>query len=180
MEGGITAIVLMVLIFGTPLFIKFKRSREAKKFGAKLYTAAIHLHGVPGLEQKQVVKLFFADDKLIMKSKRKTIDLSYEKLTAIKSVKQTDLLQMDKSVIGRGVVGGLLLGPIGAIIGGMSAVGGKKNARGELLIINYLPTGTDEPQVMIFDLQKLSRPKRFEQFVQRQRPELVEPSYVTL
>ena len=38
-------------------------------------------------------------------------------------------VEKDKSVIGRAVVGGLLLGPVGAIVGGMSGVGTKKVAQ---------------------------------------------------
>ena len=36
------------------------------------------------------------------------------------------IIEKDKSVIGRAVVGGLLLGPVGAIVGGMSGIGTKK------------------------------------------------------
>lgn len=179
MEGAFTLFLLFLLIF-LFIFMKKRGSRLAKKLGAKIHTVAMHLHGVPGMEQKEIVKLFFTDDKMIVKSKKKTVELNYEKLTAIKAVKETDLLQQDKSVIGRGIVGGLLLGPAGAIVAGMSAIGGKKNVRGELLIINYKPNENAESQVIIFNLEKLSSPKKIEKFVLKKRPDIIESDYVSL
>lgn len=175
-----SAVIVLLLILAVVWFVLGRERREAKKLGAKLHTAAMHLYGVPGLGQKEIVKLFFADDRLIIRAKKRTFELNYEKLTAIKAAKETDLVKADKSVLGRAAVGGLVLGPLGAIVGGMSAVGGKKNVRGELLILNYLPDGKSEPQPIIFNLRKMSNPKRIEKFVTDRRPELVEPSFVTL
>lgn len=180
MDGGIVVVLLLVFLGVLGWYLSKRNAKEAKKLGAKLYTVAAHLHGIPILEEKELVKLFFTDDQLIVKSKEKTVNLNYDKLTAIKAVKQTDLIQKDKTVIGRGIAGGLLLGPAGAIVGGLSAVGKKKNVKGELLIINYLLQEEEEPKVIIFDLQKLSQPKRIEQFVYDRRPDILEPNHITL
>lgn len=180
MDSALVTLILIVFLGALGFILSRRNAKEAKKIGAKIYTVAVHLYGIPGMGEKELVSLFFADDKLVIKSKKKTFDLFYNKLTAIKAVKQTDLIQKDRSVIGRGVAGGLLLGPAAAIVGGLSAVGRKKNVKGELLIINYLPSEGEEPKVIIFDLQKLSNPKRIEKFVQGKRPELIEPDHVTL
>lgn len=172
--------LLLLLVVLVAVWVWRKEAREAKRLGAKLYTAAFHLLGVPGLEPKKIVRLFFVDDRLIIRSGKQTFELNYDKVAAIKAARKTDLIQKNKSVIGRGVVGGLAFGGIGAIVGALSAVGGKKATKGNLLIIYYKPDGQDEPQPMAFDLRKTSRPARFEKFVLRQRPELVEPNFVTL
>lgn len=43
----------------------------------------------------------------------------------MKFISHKQLGTEDKSVIGRAVVGGLLLGPLGAVVGGISGVGSK-------------------------------------------------------
>ena len=61
---------------------------------------------------------------LISKAKRVIIDLKREYTPA-----EYETIEKDKSVIGRAVVGGLLLGPVGAIVGGMSGIGAKKETK---------------------------------------------------
>ena len=61
---------------------------------------------------------------LISKAKRVIIDLKREYTSA-----EYETIEKDKSVIGRAVVGGLLLGPVGAIVGGMSGIGTKKETK---------------------------------------------------
>lgn len=172
--------VLLLLLLLVAVWLWRKEAREAKRLGAKLYTAAYHLIGIPGLEPKKIVMLFFTDDRLVIRSGKQTIELNYDKVAAIKAARKTDLIQKNKSVIGRGVVGGLTFGGVGAIVGALSAVGGKKATKGNLLIIYYKPDGHDEPQPVAFDLRKTSRPKRFEKFVLSQRPELVSQNYLVL
>lgn len=57
----------------------------------------------------------------------------------------------DKSVLGRGAAGALLLGPVGAVLGGMTALKNKKNKT--LFAISYLPSQGDKPQTLIFDAE---------------------------
>lgn len=172
--------LLLLLVLVAAVLMWRKEKREAKRLGAKLYTVAYHLLGIPGLEQKKIVKLFFADDRLIIRSGKQTFELNYDKVTAIKAARKTDLIQNNKSVIGRGVVGGLAFGGVGAIVGALSAVGGKKATKGNLLIIYYKPDEQNESQPMAFDLRKMSRPTRFEKFVLSQRPGLAAQDYIAL
>lgn len=69
------------------------------------------------------------------------------------SLKQTTLSkisEMDKSVIGRAVVGGLILGPIGAVVGGMSGIRNKKKIVDKnYLVINYWDIETKSIQTLL-------------------------------
>lgn len=172
-------VLLLLLLLVAAVWLWRKETREAKRLGAKLYTVAYHLLGIPSLEQKKIVRLFFADDRLIIRSGKQTFELNYDKVTAIKAARKTDLVQKNKSVIGRGVVGGVAFGGVGAVVGALSAVGGKKATKGNLLIIYYKPDEQDEPQPVAFDLRKTSRPTRFEKFVLSHRPELA-ANHITL
>ncbi|KAB2954239.1 zinc-ribbon domain-containing protein [Heliorestis acidaminivorans] len=56
----------------------------------------------------------------------------------------------DKSALGRAIVGGVLLGPLGAVLGGLSGVGQETRSKYHL-IINYWSIGTKEPTAIIID-----------------------------
>lgn len=64
--------------------------------------------------------------------------ISYQQIIDMKFVSHKQLSEVDKSVLGRAVVGGLLLGPLGAVVGGLSGIGTKKKNIGDYyLVINY-------------------------------------------
>ena len=81
------------------------------------------------------------DDHIFIKSrinKKINATLKYEKITACEFVPEEDIQEKSKSVAGRAVIGGLVLGPVGAIVGGMSGMGTKKNSKlRKFIIINY-------------------------------------------
>lgn len=59
----------------------------------------------------------------------------------IQTASKSELAKINKSVIGRAVVGNLIFGPLGAIIGGMSGIGTKdKYLDNQYMIINYWDT----------------------------------------
>jgi hypothetical protein len=71
-------------------------------------------------------------------------------IISLKTVSQEELVKTDKSVIGRAVVGGLILGPLGAIVGGMSGIGSKeKFINKQYFIINFWDTTTQSAQSIL-------------------------------
>jgi len=180
MDQGLIVFLILFALGLLGLFYRRKIANEAKSIGAEFHSIDNHIYGISGLSEKEIVKLFFTDESLITKAKGKTYELKYNQLTAIQATNQTDLLKKDRSVIGRGVAGGLLLGPLGAIVGGMSAVGRHKKVKGEFLILNYISSGEEEPKVIIFDMKKRSLAKKAEQFVLNKSPNLIEPDHVVL
>lgn len=87
------------------------------------------------------VNITQGSDKLIIKpriGKNDPVEICYTNLTGCELMDEITIIEKSKSVIGRGVVGGLLLGPVGAIVGGMSGIGNKSNSKKDrYLIINY-------------------------------------------
>lgn len=56
---------------------------------------------------------------------------------------EKEIIEKNKSVIGRGVVGGLVFGPAGLLLGGLSGIGKKnKVEKSKVYIVSYI--GSDE------------------------------------
>lgn len=82
------------------------------------------------------------NDKVIQSYK-----INAENILDLGIVKTTELQK--KSVVGRGAVGGLLFGPVGAMLGGMSAA--DKGKVKSVLAISYLPSAGGEPKTIMLD-----------------------------
>ena len=72
-------------------------------------------------------------------NKAASVSLKYEKITNCEYITEKDIEEKSKSVAGRAVIGGLLLGPVGAIVGGMTGLTGKSTTvkTREFIVINY-------------------------------------------
>ena len=96
--------------------------------------------GLDNIKKGSVVTLTLLDDGLTIKQNltKNVSHLKYGQITNIGTVKEEEIIEKNKSVIGRAVVGDLLLGPLGAVVGGMSGIGTKQKKKSRLyFIINY-------------------------------------------
>ncbi|TXD81062.1 zinc ribbon domain-containing protein [Subsaximicrobium wynnwilliamsii] len=84
------------------------------------------------------------------------LEIHKEQIISIKQTSFSEIKEIDKSVMGRALVGGLILGPIGAIVGGISGVGSnKKNIEKYYLVINYWSIDTKTIQTLLFSADKM-------------------------
>ncbi|MCI7304073.1 MAG: zinc ribbon domain-containing protein [Clostridiales Family XIII bacterium] len=81
----------------------------------------------------------------------KVIPLHKSQIIVIEEYSEQEL--KDKSVIGRGIVGLALGGPLGAVLGGMSGVG-KKTKNQYYLLIQYWDVKNKRPQLLTFKSKK--------------------------
>lgn len=73
-----------------------------------------------------------------------TFKIPLSNLQATLATTEKEFIEKSKSVIGRGVAGGVLFGPAGLILGGLSGVGNKKKTNvNRLYIISYLSVDED-------------------------------------
>lgn len=116
-----------------------------------------HHSGVPGITENWPCELIMKDDddRLEIRprmSKNPSVFLPYNKITNAAVVTEQEIIEKSKSVLGRAAIGGLLLGPVGAIVGSTSGVGKKeKKVTRAYYIINY--TSGDETKVLTFNNQ---------------------------
>ena len=81
-------------------------------------------------------------------SKKRTASLSLEKITDVRDIKDTEIKEVNKSVVGRAIVGHLLMGSLGAIIGGVSGVGTKQQStQHHFIIVSYVSEGNQKQLV---------------------------------
>lgn len=122
---------------------------------------AVNLGFIDGVESysKGMAVELSMDDKeecLIMKARafkdKPVVNLKYEQIIAANVITEKEIIESDKSVVGRAVVGGVLLGPLGAIVGGMSGIGNKTKANTHyFMVINYEST-SKETKVLSFEI----------------------------
>ncbi len=76
--------------------------------------------------------------------------IAYEQIIDMKFMSHQQISKEGKSVIGRAVVGGILLGPIVAVVGGLSGVGNKNKLIGNYyLVINFYDVYTHSVQTLL-------------------------------
>lgn len=85
------------------------------------------------------------------------LEIHKKQIISVKQTSLSEIKEIDKSVIGRAFVGGLIMGPIGAIVGGISGVGSnKKNKEKYYLVINYWSNVTKSIQTLIISGAKIN------------------------
>lgn len=77
------------------------------------------------------------------------LEIHNTQLISVTFADQSELLRQNKSVIGRAIVGNILMGPMGAIIGGMSGIGTKSAKNNSYLVINYWDKFTKQAQTLL-------------------------------
>ncbi len=117
------------------------------------------LEPIPGMPTGCMVEVALYDDRLEVvnfnsKEKNKAT-LSIGQINDVAFGTEKELVAKPKSPIGRAVVGGVLLGPIGAVVGGMSGMkDGQKPVYTTLLTIGYVGKNGDQKVLMFEDTRK--------------------------
>lgn len=95
--------------------------------------------------------------------------INNSQIISLKRTSHEELVNANKSVIGRAVVGGLILGPLGAIVGGMSGIGSKeKFVNKNYFIINFWDVETRSAQTILISS---TEPTKIDSFILRQQKE---------
>ena len=118
-----------------------------------------HVKGLPSVNAGRLCKIFIDGDSLkvsiadggVVKIKwGKTFTIPIKNVISFDVVSQKEIAQKSKSVIGRGIAGGLIFGPVGAIIGGMSGIGAKEQKNTQYFVNIAFYDSNDQMHVIIF------------------------------
>lgn len=130
-----------MVCFGTEIE-HIKHSINANKSGL-VYTEerpllARLIHGL-GVNTLSFVKLYFEEDKIVVVLNQQKYSIAAERVLAVDFVDNKNMSTKNKSVVGRGIAGGLLFGPAGLILGGLSGVGTKTSIMIEtVFVVSYV------------------------------------------
>lgn len=121
-----------------------------------LSTNLIFMDGIDKFAKNEVVTMSFNKEKrevtISSTDKKRLANLSVDKINIAKFMSETEIKEKSKSVGGRAVVGGILLGPLGALVGGASGVGDKKKKT----IRNYIIINYSEDKALSFEIPPMN------------------------
>ena len=121
------------------------------------------LEDVGQLKQGWAVDVALYDDHLTLTApfmKKAPITLQYSQITDVYYGVETEIVEKNKSSIGRAVAGGLLFGGVGAVVGAVSGVGKKeKKVQKFLFIISYTSSAGEDKFLQFEDTRLYKGPK---------------------
>lgn len=124
------------------------------------------INGIESFAKNTAVSLKISDSDTLeikkMLSKDAPAYLKYSQIKAVEDFTETEIIEKNKSVVGRAVGGGIVFGPLGAIIGGMSGTGKKTKTKPKFyIVINYISSQADEIKVLTFSSNSRTNIKNF-------------------
>lgn len=120
------------------------------------------IDGIPGYGRGTAIALSIEKDKNYLTIRPRAfkhlpeVSIDMDRLVGVTVANEKEILEKEKekSVVGRAVIGGVLLGPLGAIVGGMTGIGSKttsKTTSKNYIIINYKSLN-DELKILSFEI----------------------------
>ncbi|WP_217563071.1 hypothetical protein [Paenibacillus sp. GbtcB18] len=147
-EQFVWAVVVDIALILFGFFILEKRSRKTLK---RDYLDAdvldyVQVQHIEGLTIPQNIPCIVArhQDKIVIKSMypkaKATFEILNDQIKAVELKNEQEFIELDRSVVGRAIVGTLLVPGLGTIVGGLSGLKTRKKKpnRSLYLIINYL------------------------------------------
>jgi len=132
----VIAIIFIVIVMMRNMGKKMRK--KISDLGAVEFLMASHVAGLP-ISNGSPANLFACPDKLVIEFKDQKFEIENRRISNFASLNERDIEQINKNVIGRAVVGGILLGGLGAIVSGMSDIGTKnKSKMRNFFVINYI------------------------------------------
>lgn len=136
-------IFILILVFALIIFLVIRSNKKMKAkinaVGAKDAVQALHIEGL-GLGNNAFCTIYHLSDSLLIEQGQAKFEIKLQNLRAISVKNEREIIEANKSVVGRALIGTLIMPGLGTIVGGMSGIGTKKK-KGKtnfFLILNYM------------------------------------------
>lgn len=113
----------------------------------------IFLDGINLLAPQTQCIIYLDENNIIIETMNNAqkFEISFSQIINIQQLTERQVSEKNKSVIKRGIAGNLLMGPTGALIGGLSGVGTKEVSQlVYALVITYKSTNSNEINTLTF------------------------------
>lgn len=132
--------------------------KKAHDSGAEAVFSALHVEGI-SVAKKTNCDLYLFSDKLLIDAEGKKFEIPISRLVAAQYKSEQELIEKNKSVLGRALIGTLLVPGLGTIVGGMTGIGNKqkKGPTNFYLIINYTDSNGELSGVTFLNNLNISR-----------------------
>lgn len=124
----------------------------AKTKGSIVSDSFYLLEDHANLKAKLMYDIALYDDYLNIKLAfgKQEAKLNYSQIKDVFYGMETDIINIEKSSIGRALAGGLLFGGVGAVVGAISG-SGTKQKKSDIFIISYLSSNNEEKVIQFED-----------------------------
>jgi hypothetical protein len=138
------------------------QKKKASDLGARDYVLATYIDGL-GIAQNTPCELYLFDDRILIDTKQQKFEIKLNKIRAAVVKSERELIEKGKSVVGRALIGTVLVPGLGTIVGGMSGIGTKKKkgALNHFLILNYTDSQGELAAVTFLNNINLIKMDRF-------------------
>ncbi len=157
-QGIVILFIFIILVF---IIIHFATLTELDRETVVGIGGLIHVDGIPDLPKNVKIGMRLTKEKIIIED-RQIIPLS--RINATEIIKSIDLVEKERNITGRIVLGGVLLGGIGAILGGITGLKNDVVSQDvDLMIINYDNKDGENSQIVLMstNAMKVEQLKKF-------------------
>ena len=140
----ILTIFIIICIIAILLSIRYHFGNPIKN--GILINEIVHVSGIPDLNKDVKFRMKVSEENIIINN-RQVIPLS--RVNATEVIKSTELVEKERNIVGRALIGGIVFGGIGAIVSGMTGLkNDKKSQDVDILIINYKDINGNDSQIV--------------------------------
>lgn len=185
MSGFLAVVAISVVIVAIVAFFLVRSQgkqmdQKAQASGALSVLSVNHVEGL-GLANNTPCDLYLYPDKLYIEALGRKFEIPTSRVRIAEHKSEQELHEKSKSVVGRALIGTLLVPGLGTIVGGMSGIGNKKVAgkTNYYLIINFVDSNGELSGVTFLNNLNIMRLSSFCAKINEQLP-AAQPDVITL
>jgi len=165
---AISAVIVLTLFSLLKRASHKEMDKKMQASGADAMITALHIEGI-GLQNKAACDLYLMEDKLLIDHFGQKFEIPLSRMRAAEVKTEQEIYEKGKSVVGRAIIGTLLVPGLGTIIGGMSGIGNKqvKSMPNTYLILNFVNSAGELSGVTFLNNFNIGRINQFCQSVNR-------------
>ncbi|MEA4826094.1 MAG: hypothetical protein VB130_05610 [Clostridium sp.] len=113
--------------------------KKEKDYDCRFSGIVLETENVTAITKGTPITVSIKDNVVKLSNQYLSSTLNLDQISSTDIYFEHDLIEKQKSVIGRGIAGGVLAGPLGAVIGGLSGTTSKtKKTLRKFLVLNFI------------------------------------------